>query len=182
MQERGRLAISSVAPYTGIDGSCNYGNKANGLKSAKIQSILKITNGEAGIIRVLNSRTVAVGFEVTPAFQMYSKGIFKDETCVGDINHAVVAVGYTPEAIICKNSWGQSWGNNGYIYFARFHHGCQIYDFPHYIKLQNTGEVDIDPEYKPTDDSDDCVDFNADGCRCGLIRCSDGTCRHVHMC
>lgn len=30
--------------------------------------------------------------------------------------HAVVAVGYTPEHIICRNSWGSAWGDKGYFY------------------------------------------------------------------
>lgn len=30
--------------------------------------------------------------------------------------HAVLAVGYAPDRIIFKNSWGTSWGVNGYGY------------------------------------------------------------------
>merc|ERR1712001_628901 len=46
----------------------------------------------------------------------YSGGIF-DESCNGGINHAVLGVGYdTNEGYwIIKNSWGTSWGEEGYI-------------------------------------------------------------------
>lgn len=30
--------------------------------------------------------------------------------------HAVAAYGYTETHIICRNSWGKSWGDNGYFY------------------------------------------------------------------
>lgn len=35
------------------------------------------------------------------------------------INHAVLLVGYTDTYWIIKNSWGTSWGDNGYIYITR---------------------------------------------------------------
>lgn len=30
--------------------------------------------------------------------------------------HAIVAVGYTPNHLICANSWGPDWGDGGYFY------------------------------------------------------------------
>ncbi len=38
---------------------------------------------------------------------------------MGDIDHAVLAVGYTANSIIIKNSWGTSWGENGYVELER---------------------------------------------------------------
>lgn len=44
--------------------------------------------------------------------------------CGTDIDHAVVVVGWgvtsnNTEYWIVKNSWGSSWGNNGYVWIAR---------------------------------------------------------------
>jgi cathepsin L len=44
------------------------------------------------------------------------KGINTDSTT---INHAVLAVGWDKDSIHIKNSWGTSWGKNGYIRVAR---------------------------------------------------------------
>lgn len=35
------------------------------------------------------------------------------------VNHAVLLVGYTPEYWIIKNSWGDDWGEDGYIRVTR---------------------------------------------------------------
>jgi len=35
------------------------------------------------------------------------------------LNHAVVVVGYAPEYLIIKNSWGTAWGENGFARLAR---------------------------------------------------------------
>ena len=35
------------------------------------------------------------------------------------MNHAVLAVGYTDDHYIIKNSWTTAWGDNGYIKLKR---------------------------------------------------------------
>ena len=58
-------------------------------------------------------------------FQFYSTGIYSDSSCTkANINHAVTAVGYGTQGTgkdyyIIKNSWGTSWGMQGYGYIAR---------------------------------------------------------------
>merc|ERR1712176_1624557 len=74
--------------------------------AAKIKGIVSIPASEASNIRALEYGALSVAFEVTNRFQTYSRGIFKDTTCNGRPNHAVTAVGYTPEFVLVKNSWG----------------------------------------------------------------------------
>ncbi|KAG2426519.1 hypothetical protein HXX76_011746 [Chlamydomonas incerta] len=42
---------------------------------------------------------------------------------LGDANHAVVIVGYTPEHWIIKNSWGTKWGKGGFMRLKRVLNG-----------------------------------------------------------
>lgn len=55
-------------------------------------------------------------------FQRYESGILNSEDCGTNINHAITAVGYGVEDgvtyYIVRNSWGTSWGDNGYIKIA----------------------------------------------------------------
>jgi len=54
----------------------------------------------------------------------YSQGIM-DSPCGTTLNHAVVAVGYGTDPITgqdyykIRNSWGETWGERGYIRIAR---------------------------------------------------------------
>lgn len=56
----------------------------------------------------------------------YRSGVFNDPSCSTSINHAVTLVGYTPDAWIIKNSWGNGWGESGYFRLARGRNMCGI--------------------------------------------------------
>jgi len=61
------------------------------------------------------------------SFQMYNSGIYDDSKCSSlFLDHAVGCVGYGAENDIdywiVRNSWGQDWGEAGYIRIRRNHH------------------------------------------------------------
>lgn len=56
----------------------------------------------------------------------YRSGVFDDPQCPDRINHAVTIVGYTPNAWIIKNSWGNQWGEQGFFHLARGKNRCGI--------------------------------------------------------
>lgn len=55
-------------------------------------------------------------------FQQYTGGIMDSPLCGTSLDHAVAAVGYGTENgqqyYIVRNSWGASWGDEGYIKIA----------------------------------------------------------------
>ena len=66
---------------------------------------------------------VAVSVEADKnVFQRYTSGILNSRACGTDTDHAVTAVGYGTEGekeyYIVRNSWGASWGEQGYIRMA----------------------------------------------------------------
>ena len=83
---------------------------------------------------------VAVGIHISRALGYYKSGIFDDPLCINKKpNHAVVVVGYGSENgkdyWLIKNSWGTSWGINGYMKMIRNKNMCSIAWMPTYAKF-----------------------------------------------
>ncbi|XP_054164587.1 cathepsin L-like [Oppia nitens] len=66
-------------------------------------------------------------------------GIFDDNTCNAEkISKSLLAVGYTPEYFILKNSWGTKWGEDGYIRLSRSKvNNCGVSQQAYYPVLAN---------------------------------------------
>ena len=67
------------------------------------------TIAEHGVVTVLIDAT---------GFQHYAGGIFDGEECSSYMrkrNHAVVLVGYDSDHYILRNSWSDTWGEQGYM-------------------------------------------------------------------
>jgi len=65
----------------------------------------------------------------TSIWQDYTGGIVSDCN-KDDVDHAVLAVGYTPDYWILKNSWGSDWGEEGYIRLKFGTNQCGIREEP----------------------------------------------------
>ncbi|KAF4653816.1 hypothetical protein FOL47_010280 [Perkinsus chesapeaki] len=74
-----------------------------------------------------NNGPVSVAIEAdTNIFQHYSGGVIDNPECGTDLDHGVLAVGYSTSGtsnddvpyFIVKNSWGAGWGEGGYVRIA----------------------------------------------------------------
>lgn len=109
-------------PYKGYDSRCDQYRK-----NAKVVSIDDYedvpANDEKALQKAVANQPVAVAIEGGGrAFQLYVSGIFT-ETCGTSLDHGVAVVGYGTENgfdyWIVRNSWGASWGEDGYIRMER---------------------------------------------------------------
>lgn len=81
-------------------------------------------NNQLALKAAVWQQPVSVAIEAdTRYFQLYSSGILNTAACGTELDHGVLVVGYGSEAgtdyWIVKNSWGDSWGEDGYIRIAR---------------------------------------------------------------
>jgi len=81
------------------------------------------SNSVSQLKAALDKTVVTVTIEADKSvFQMYHSGILNTSACGTNLDHAVAAVGYGTEGgqdyYIVRNSWGASWGDQGYIKIA----------------------------------------------------------------
>merc|ERR1712023_121018 len=74
-----------------------------------------VQNSASSLKSALNQQPVSVAIQADQAvFQQYTGGVITSG-CGSSLDHGVLAVGYDGNTIKVKNSWGSSWGMNGYV-------------------------------------------------------------------
>lgn len=123
IKSNGGLTTESLYPYKEIDGTCS--NKKKTTPAAKISGYEDVpANNENALMQAVANQPVSVAIEGSGFyFQFYSSGLFSGE-CGTELDHAVTAIGYGTESNgakywLVKNSWGTSWGENGYMRLKR---------------------------------------------------------------
>ncbi|CAG9328378.1 unnamed protein product [Blepharisma stoltei] len=122
MKSKGVPAYSCVS-YTGANGkcpsTCDDGSEFQFYKAASVNTYSGPSSIQAAI---LAGGPVETGFSVYQDFMSYSGGIYKHTT--GDYlgGHAVKIIGWGNQNgtnyWICANSWGTSWGLQGFFWIA----------------------------------------------------------------
>lgn len=112
--------------YTGNDGVCSL-TRTKPARVAKITDfiVLEENSYDALIDAVSTVGPIAISVDAS-SWSSYSGGIFDGCNQVNpDIDHAVVLVGYGTDPAsgldywLVRNSWGPTWGENGYIRLLR---------------------------------------------------------------
>jgi KDEL-tailed cysteine endopeptidase len=114
------MCLESAYPYTAKGGDCQ-----------KCESVVTISgcvdvtpNNQVALKEAVSNGPVSIAIEAdTKAFQLYKSGVLTGDACGTNLDHGVLIAGYGEESgteyWLVKNSWGTSWGDNGYIKIGR---------------------------------------------------------------
>lgn len=109
-------------PYRGTEGRC-YAVVASSYRAATWSYVSTTTPNNPSVAEVKTALCkfgpIAAAVRATPAFLSYQAGVF-NERDPRSINHAITIVGWNDRlgAWAIKNSWGPSWGTDGFAYIA----------------------------------------------------------------
>jgi len=111
-------------PYTATGpNQCRY-NAAN--RGATLSSYHDIPSGsESSLLASVAKTPVSVAIDAShQSFQFYHSGVYYEPACSAtQLDHGVLAAGWGVEGgkdyWLVKNSWGGSWGDQGYIKMSR---------------------------------------------------------------
>lgn len=114
------ICPESDYPYTATDGTCNE-CKVSPVSVSSFKDVAP--NNENALQQAVFRQPVSVALEADQSlWQFYKEGVM-DSKCGTNLDHGVLVVGWGnrdgKDFWKVKNSWGPSWGEDGYILLSR---------------------------------------------------------------
>lgn len=124
IQKNGGLCTEEAYPYisqTGETESCK--TTCDLVPNSQIQSWVDVEPTDQALVTAIYQQPVSIAIQADQRdFQLYESGVFTGK-CGTTLDHGVLVVGYGTENnndfYLVKNSWGTTWGDEGYIKLGR---------------------------------------------------------------
>lgn len=124
IKANGGIDTEKAYPYEALDDNCHFKRKNVG---ADDTGYVDVPEGDEDKLKeaVATVGPVSVAIDASHnSFQLYKNGVYVEPRCSStQLDHGVLVVGYGTENgqdyWLVKNSWGESWGEQGYIKMAR---------------------------------------------------------------
>lgn len=118
------LSSAAEYPYEAKGGECRASAKKTAINVKGFGYVDSDENEKTLMRAIAEVGPMAISIDIEhESFMRYSSGIYFDKNCSDKVNHGSLLVGYGSEGgidyWIVKNSFGESWGENGYVRMAR---------------------------------------------------------------
>merc|ERR1712048_1308070 len=136
--------------YTARDGTCKS-SYTTAVPRGGVTGYKDISSESALLDAVTNVGPISVAIEADQSsFQYYSSGVLTG-SCGTSLDHGVLAVGFGTSGGTdywkVKNSWGTSWGMNGYVLIERGVNKCGIASEPSYPTVSGAVAAPYESEW-----------------------------------
>ena len=116
------MCLENDVPYEAERESCKLTNCETKVKFSECQDVQ--SGNQLALKAAVAQQPVSVAIQADKfVFQSYSSGVITGDLCGTKLDHGVLIVGYGTENGVdywlVKNSWGDSWGDNGYVKIGR---------------------------------------------------------------
>merc|ERR1711998_449289 len=145
------LCTEDAYPYEAVDGECRANGCDVAIPKGSVTGYRDVPpRSKEDLMSAVAQQPVAVAIEADlPTFQFYKRGVLR-WPCGANLDHGVLAVGYGSldgkDYWKVKNSWGSSWGMDGYILLKRGKRGageCGILKQASYPVVEASAEVTV---------------------------------------
>lgn len=126
-EKSGGLCSEADYPYQASQGTCD--TTCTDVEGSIVSTFIDVPPGdEKALVSAIAMQPISIAIEASQfVFQFYKTGVLTDDSCGsrGTIDHGVLAVGYGTDLdsqapyFLVKNSWGDGWGENGFIKIGR---------------------------------------------------------------